>query len=106
MLFMNPGLVDWSDWRVLLGNAMLLLAAICWALGSVLYRQRAWRSAFWAQTFWQLLVSLPVVAAFAAAGRRSAKPVRWSLGLDRGPRLQLGRHDRARLFPVEQGARP
>ena len=25
LLFMNPGLVDWSDWRVLAGNAMLLL---------------------------------------------------------------------------------
>ena len=27
LLFMNPGLVDWGDWRVLAGNAMLLLAA-------------------------------------------------------------------------------
>src|SRR5579884_1776356 len=53
-LFMNPGLVDWSDLRILGGNAMLLLAAICWALGSILYRRRAWRSPFWAQTFWQL----------------------------------------------------
>ena len=57
LLFMNPGLVDWSDWRVLAGNAMLLLAAISWALGSVLYRRQAWRSSFWTQTFWQILVS-------------------------------------------------
>ena len=41
LLFMNPGLVDWSDWRVLAGNAMLLLAAMSWALGSVLYRRQA-----------------------------------------------------------------
>src|SRR5229473_352944 len=63
-LFMNPGLVDWGDWRVVAGNTMLLLAAICWALGSILYRRRVWRSTFWAQTYWQL-----------------AQPVRWSAGL-------------------------
>jgi drug/metabolite transporter (DMT)-like permease len=65
LLFMNPGLVDWADWRVLVGNAMLLLAAICWALGSVLYRRHKWRSGFWTQTFWQLVVSTVVVAAVA-----------------------------------------
>jgi drug/metabolite transporter (DMT)-like permease len=64
-LFMNPGLVDWSDPKILGGNALLLLAAICWALGSILYRRRAWRSGFWAQTFWQLLVSLPPIALLA-----------------------------------------
>lgn len=80
LLFMHPGLVDWGDPRVLLGNAMLLLAAICWALGSVLYRQRHWRSPFWAQTFWQLLVSLPVIALFALPVGLG-EPVRWSAGL-------------------------
>ena len=80
LLFMNPGLVDWGDWRILLGNSMLLLAAICWALGSVLYRQRAWRTGFWAQTFWQLLVSLPVVVLVALPAAAGGK-VRWSLGL-------------------------
>jgi drug/metabolite transporter (DMT)-like permease len=80
LLFMNPGLVDWSDVRVLLGNAMLLLAAICWALGSVLYRQRVWRTGFWAQTFWQLLASLPAVA-LVAMPAVLGEQVRWSLGL-------------------------
>jgi drug/metabolite transporter (DMT)-like permease len=76
-LFMNPALVDWSDPRALGANAMLLLAAICWALGSILYRRRAWRSGFWAQTFWQLAVSTAVIAAIAlpdAIGR----PIDWS----------------------------
>ena len=80
LLFMNPGLVDWSDVRVLLGNAMLLLAAICWALGSVLYRQRVWRTGFWAQTFWQLLASLPAVA-LVAMPAVLGEQVRWSFGL-------------------------
>jgi drug/metabolite transporter (DMT)-like permease len=77
VLFMRPGLVDWGDARILLGNAMLLLAAICWALGSVLYRQHPRRSPFWAQTFWQLLVSLPVIAVFALSAG-FGEPVRWS----------------------------
>lgn len=68
ILFMNPGLVDWRDPRILAGNALLLLAAIFWALGSCLYRRHAFRSPFWVQTFWQLVVSLPPVAALVIAG--------------------------------------
>jgi drug/metabolite transporter (DMT)-like permease len=79
-LFMNPGLVEWGDWRVVAGNAMLLLAAISWALGSILYRRRIWRSTFWAQTFWQLAVSTVVVAAIALPGALR-QPVHWSAGL-------------------------
>ena len=84
VLFMNPGLVDWTSPRVLLGNAMLLFAAICWALGSCLYRQRAWRSPFWTQTFWQLAVSTVVVlgVVFAVALPEAAgERVHWSPAL-------------------------
>jgi len=80
ILFMNPGLVDWASPRVLAGNAMLLLAAICWALGSCLYRCQAWHTPFWTQTFWQLAVSTVVVLAVAgpaAVGR----PVHWTPAL-------------------------
>ena len=80
LLFMNPGLVDWGDWRVLGGNAMLLLASICWAMGSVLYRRRVWRSAFWTQTFWQLAVSTVVIVAVALPGALD-QPIRWSPAL-------------------------
>lgn len=79
VLFMNPGLIDWSDWRMVGGNALLLGAAILWALGSCLYRQRKWRSPFWVQTFWQLAVSLPPVAAIIAVA--GAGPVHWSAGV-------------------------
>jgi drug/metabolite transporter (DMT)-like permease len=79
-LFMQPGLVDWRDGRVLLGNGLLLLAAIVWALGSCLYRRKAWRSPFWAQTFWQLAVSVAPVAVMVLAGATGG-PVRWSPAL-------------------------
>jgi drug/metabolite transporter (DMT)-like permease len=79
VLFMNPGLVDWSDWRMVAGNALLIGAAILWALGSCLYRQRSWQSPFWVQTFWQLAVSVvPVAAIVAIVGAGS---VRWSFGV-------------------------
>jgi drug/metabolite transporter (DMT)-like permease len=80
VLFMNPGLVDWGNARTLLGNAFLLLAAIAWALGSCLYRMRTWRSGFWTQTFWQMVVSTPVVVVFALP-QMTEEPVRWSIGL-------------------------
>ena len=76
LLFMNPGLVDWGNPRILGGNAMLLLAAICWALGSCLYRRHKLRSPFWVQTFWQLAVSVPPVAAIVAVS--APGPIHWS----------------------------
>jgi drug/metabolite transporter (DMT)-like permease len=79
LLFLNPGLVDWRDPRILGGNAMLLLAAIAWAGGSILYRQRRWRSTFWAQTFWQLAVSTVVIAIIALPSA-TGQPVHWSAG--------------------------
>ena len=77
MLFMNPGLVDWTNGRALLGNAFLLLSAMTWAFGSCLYRRRVWRTPFWTQTFWQLLASAPVVVAFALP-QIGSEPVHWS----------------------------
>ena len=79
-LFMKPGLIDWGSPRMVAGNALLIGAAILWALGSCLYRQRAWRSPFWVQTFWQLAVSLPPVAVLLLAGFGGG-PVRWSLAV-------------------------
>jgi drug/metabolite transporter (DMT)-like permease len=79
VLFMNPGLIDWSDPRAVVGNALLIAAAILWALGSCLYRQRTWQSPFWVQTFWQLAVSLPPVGVILLAGI-GAGPLGWSLG--------------------------
>ncbi|MGE0260874.1 MAG: DMT family transporter [Alphaproteobacteria bacterium] len=76
-LFMNPALVDWTDRRVALGNGMLLLAAVCWAAGSVFYRRRAWRSNFWTQTFWQVVVSSAAVAAIAIPATWG-EPIRWT----------------------------
>jgi len=79
-LFMNSGLVDWTNARIIAGNALLLGAAICWAAGSCLYRLRAWRSPFWAQTFWQLAISTGIIAVIAAPAA-TEQSVHWSIGL-------------------------
>jgi drug/metabolite transporter (DMT)-like permease len=79
VLFMNPGLVDWGNPRILAGNALLILAAILWALGSCLYRRRAFQSPFWVQTLWQLGVSVPPVAAIVIVAVPGA--IQWSPGL-------------------------
>jgi drug/metabolite transporter (DMT)-like permease len=81
VLFMNPGLVDWRNGRVLAGNALLLLAAFAWALGSCLYRRRSWRSPFWVQTLWQLAVSIIPVVAIISAAPGGGGPVHWSPAL-------------------------
>jgi drug/metabolite transporter (DMT)-like permease len=80
VMFMNPALVDWRDWRALLGNALLILAAICWALGSCLYRRHLWRTPFWTQTLWQLVVSVPPVIVLALPAE-AGQPVHWTPGL-------------------------
>jgi drug/metabolite transporter (DMT)-like permease len=79
IVFMNPALVDWTDLREVTGNLFLLLAAICWAVGSCLYGRRPWRSRFWAQTFWQLAVGALTIVVPAAILEPDWS-VRWTPG--------------------------
>ncbi|HYB08726.1 MAG TPA: DMT family transporter [Alphaproteobacteria bacterium] len=66
--FFDPAIVDWRDRGVLIGNGAILVGAFCWAAGAVLYRRRRWRTGFWTQTFWQILLGgvplLPVSFVF------------------------------------------
>ena len=76
-IFFDPRLVDWRNGDVLFGNFMLLLSALGWALGAVLYRRRHWQSGFWAQVFWQLLASALPVGALALLLERG-QPIHWT----------------------------
>ncbi|HTV87833.1 MAG TPA: DMT family transporter [Stellaceae bacterium] len=78
LLFLNPAEVDWTSGHLIVGNAMLIAAAIAWAAGSILYRRRVWRSGFWAQTLWQVAVSTPVVAVIALPTLIGGAPLQWS----------------------------
>jgi len=79
VVFMNPALVDWADSREVAGNLLLLLAAICWAVGSCLYGRRSWRSDFWAQTFWQLAAGAVTIVVLSVVLEPDWS-VRWTPG--------------------------
>lgn len=78
-LFFNPTLVDWTDGRALLGNGLLILGAMSWALGACLYRRRAWGSGLWTQTSWQLIVSTLPLGLFACLSL--SRPIEWNTEL-------------------------
>ena len=78
ILFVNPALVDWHDYRVLIGNAIGLCGGFSWALGACFYRRRAWQSSFWTQTWWQVVWSAVAAGVFAALfARHSAITWNW-----------------------------
>lgn len=65
LLFLDPAVIDWSDKGASLGIGMTLTAALCWGLGAVLYRTRAWTASLLSQTLWQLLAAGAVLAIVA-----------------------------------------
>lgn len=56
----NPFAMEWGT-DIVPGTIAALIGTLGWALGSVLYRRRTWRSTFWQQLFWQLAVTVPVM---------------------------------------------
>jgi drug/metabolite transporter (DMT)-like permease len=80
LLFMNPMLVNWHDHKVVLGNALVLISAMCWALGACLHRRYEWQTPFWSQLFWQIFWSA-VVATMAVPAFGPHRPVVWNIAL-------------------------
>lgn len=80
VIFLNPTLVNWSDRRVLIGNALGLAGAVTWALGACLYRRRRWQTGFWTQTFWQVLWSA-LICALPMWTLGARRPAVWSAAL-------------------------
>jgi drug/metabolite transporter (DMT)-like permease len=73
VLLTNPLGLHWQA-ATLPGVVAALIGSIAWALGSVLYRRRRWRSTFWQQVFWQLAAS-GLVTAVAAVVFESGRPL-------------------------------
>lgn len=76
-LMFNPLAFDWSDHRALLGNALILLAAVAWAASILHVRAHKWVSSPFQLVFWEVLLAtaLLVVLAFIFEG---APRIRWS----------------------------
>lgn len=62
-LLCAPWAMDWANREAVIGSTIALGATLAWALGSVLYRARKWRSGFWQQVFGQLAAGACVVVA-------------------------------------------
>lgn len=66
LLFLAPGVVDWSNGGAHTGITLAFVAAASWALGAVIYGSRRWRSSLLCQAFWQLAVAGTVLCGFVA----------------------------------------
>lgn len=63
----NPLAVDWGDRTGLIGNGLILLAALCWAVSIIYVRAHRWISTPFQLVFWQSLVASAVLTALALA---------------------------------------
>jgi drug/metabolite transporter (DMT)-like permease len=76
LILFNPLAFDWSDASVVKGNALLLLAALIWALSIVHVRKHQWIGSVLELTPWQIMVALCIVVPFAWLSE--TRPVIWS----------------------------
>jgi len=65
IVLFNPMGFDWNDASVVKGNAMLLVAALIWALSILHVRKHEWKGSVLELTPWQLLIALAIVAPIA-----------------------------------------
>lgn len=65
LILFNPLGFDWNDTSVVKGNALLLLAALIWALSIVHVRKHQWQGSVLELAPWQILVALMIVVPFA-----------------------------------------
>jgi drug/metabolite transporter (DMT)-like permease len=63
----NPLAFDWSDRGAMIGNGLLLLAALCWAANILYVRAHHWISSPFQLVFWQALLATLVLSALALA---------------------------------------
>lgn len=66
-LVFNPGALDWNDHAVLVGHALLLLAALCWAASIVHIRAHRWRATPFQLVPWEALLATVVLSVIALA---------------------------------------
>jgi drug/metabolite transporter (DMT)-like permease len=63
----NPFSFDWANHGALIGNAVILLAALCWAASILYVRVHHWIASPFQLLFWQALLATIVLAGLALA---------------------------------------
>jgi drug/metabolite transporter (DMT)-like permease len=61
----NPLAFAWGDTRALLGNAFIMLAALCWAISILQVRGHRWVSTPFQLVLWEVLLATVVLAGLA-----------------------------------------
>jgi drug/metabolite transporter (DMT)-like permease len=61
----NPRTLDWNDRNALLGDGLILVAALCWAANIVYVKAHRWISTPFQLVFWQVLLAAGVLSAMA-----------------------------------------
>ena len=61
----NPLAFDWTDRRALLGNGLILLSVLCWAISILHTRAHRWVSTPFQLVFWEVLLATIVLTLLA-----------------------------------------
>jgi drug/metabolite transporter (DMT)-like permease len=61
----NPLAFDWNDRNALIGNGLILLAALCWAANILYVRAHKWISTPFQLVFWQALLASLILSTLA-----------------------------------------
>jgi drug/metabolite transporter (DMT)-like permease len=64
-LMFNPLAFDWSNHTAVLGNALILIGAFCWAISIVHVRAHQWIATPFQLVFWQVLLATVLLLALA-----------------------------------------
>ena len=67
MVMFNPASFDWGDRLSVIGNAQLLLAALCWSASIIYVRSHRWVSPPFELLFWEALLATLVLLPLALA---------------------------------------
>jgi drug/metabolite transporter (DMT)-like permease len=76
-LMFNPLAFDWSDASALIGNGLILLAALCWAANILYVRAHKWISTPFQLVFWQAGLATIVLSSLALSIDGAPKVI-WS----------------------------
>jgi drug/metabolite transporter (DMT)-like permease len=80
VVIFNPLAFDWTNRDALLGNGLILLAALCWAANIVYVRAHRWVTPPFELALWQALLASAVLSAVAYATEGPPQVV-WSADL-------------------------